>query len=318
MNQRVGSGQPVRPSAIDNPRREGGWSGQVALESLPMATAILLIACPDRWGLVARTAEFVAAHHGNIVHADQHIDVPTGLFLMRLEWDLDSFAVDRDAIATAFQPVAEELQARWTLHFSDAVPRVAIFATRQEHCLSDLILRMRSQAIRAIPAVVISNHDDLRDLVEALGVRFEHVPIDSDGQGGIHERRQLELLRGHDVDLVVLAKYMRLLSSTFLAEQSEVINIHHSFLPAFAGGSPYHQAHERGVKLIGATAHYVTTELDAGPIIEQDTLRVSHRDAVPDLVRKGQDVERVVLARAVWAHVEHRVIVHGNRTSVFV
>ena len=277
-------------------------------------TATLLITCPDRPGLVARTAEFVAARDGNIVHADQHIDHATGLFLMRLEWQLDGFAVPREGIAEAFAPLAEQIHARWRLRFSDDERRMAVFVTRQPHCLGDLALRQRQGELRCTIPVVIGNHPDLEAMSRTLGLEFRHVPTATNGS---HERVQLDLLREFDVDLVVLAKYMRVLSPAFLEEFGEVINIHHSFLPAFSGADPYRQAHERGVKIIGATGHYVTAELDAGPIIEQDTVRVSHRDSVDDLVRKGRDLERVVLARAVRMHLENRVIVHGNRTSVF-
>ena len=278
------------------------------------ATATLLITCPDRPGLVARTAEFVAARGGNIVHADQHIDHSTGLFLMRLEWQLDGFALPRDGIAAAFAPLGEQLAARWRLHFSDEVRRMAVFVSRQPHCLADLALRQRGGELRCTIPVVISNHPDLDPTSHDLGLEFRHVPTTTDGA---HERVQLDLLHELGVDVVVLAKYMQVLSSGFLEQFPEIINIHHSFLPAFSGANPYRQAHERGVKIIGATGHYVTAELDAGPIIEQDTVRVSHRDSVEDLVRKGRDLERVVLARAVRMHLENRVIVHGNRTSVF-
>ena len=278
-------------------------------------TAILLIRCPDQHGLVARTAQFVAERNGNVVHADHHIDRATGLFLMRMEWELDGFAVERDCIADAFTPLAAEIGATWRLHFSDVVRRVAIWVTRQEHCLGDLVLRQRAGELHCEIPLVISNHEALRDLCERFGIAYHHVPVDR--QSRAHEQVQLALLREHGVDVVVLAKYMQVLSPQFLAEFPEVINIHHSFLPAFVGASPYQQAFERGVKIIGATAHYVTPDLDAGPIIEQDTVRISHRDSVDDLIRKGKDLERVVLARAVRAHLEDRVLVHGNRTSVF-
>ena len=277
-------------------------------------TATLLITCPDRPGLVARTAEFVAARGGNIVHADQHIDHATGLFLMRLEWQLEGFGLAREDIGPGFAPLADRLGARWRLHFSDQVRAMAVFVSRQAHCLADLALRQRGGELRCRIAVVISNHADLEPLSRDLGLEFRHVPTRPDGS---HEQAQLSLLRELGVDVVVLAKYMQVLSPAFLEEHGEVINIHHSFLPAFSGANPYRQAHQRGVKIIGATGHYVTAELDAGPIIEQDTVRVSHRDSVEDLVRKGRDLERVVLARAVRMHLENRVIVHGNRTSVF-
>ena len=279
-------------------------------------TAILLISCPDQKGLVARTAQFVASHSGNIVHADHHIDHATGLFLMRLEWELEGFALPRETIAEALRPLATEIEANWQLHYSDTVARVSIWVGRQAHCLGDLVLRQRIGELRMHVPLVISNHPDLGGMAREAGLEFVHVPTSTTDRH-VHEWQQLELLREHHIDLVVLGKYMQLLTPEFLAAFPRVINIHHSFLPAFAGKSPYRQAYERGVKIIGATAHYVTPELDAGPIIEQDTVRVSHRDSVDDLVRKGRDLERMVLGRAVRMHLENRVIVHGNRTSVF-
>jgi formyltetrahydrofolate deformylase len=278
-------------------------------------TAILLIRCPDQHGLVARTAQFVAERNGNVVHADHHIDRATGLFLMRMEWEIEGFDVARDCIADAFSPLAAQIGATWRLHFSDVVRRVAVWVTTQDHCLGDLILRQRAGELRCQIPLVVSNHDVLSDLCARFDIPFVHVPVARGSNA--HEQVQLDLLREHRIDTVVLAKYMQIISPAFLAAFPEVINIHHSFLPAFAGANPYMQAFERGVKIIGATAHYVTDQLDAGPIIEQDTVRISHRDSVADLIRKGKDLERVVLARAVRAHLEDRVLVHGNRTSVF-
>ena len=278
-------------------------------------TAILLIRCPDQHGLVARTAQFVAERNGNVVHADHHIDRATGLFLMRMEWELDGFEVARECIAEAFTPLAGQIGADWRLHFSDVVRRVAIWVTKQDHCLGDLVLRQRAGELRCEIAMVISNHEALHDLCARFDIAYHHVPVARGSNH--HEQVQLGLLREQAVDVVVLAKYMQVLSPQFLQQFPEVINIHHSFLPAFAGASPYQQAFQRGVKIIGATAHYVTADLDAGPIIEQDTVRISHRDSVDDLIRKGKDLERIVLARAVRAHLEDRVLVHGNRTSVF-
>ena len=278
-------------------------------------TAILLIRCPDQHGLVARTAQFVAERNGNVVHADHHIDRATGLFLMRMEWELEGFDVERSGIAAAFTPLAGAIGATWRLHFSDVVRRVAVWVTKQDHCLGDLILRRRNGELRCEIPLVLSNHEVLGDLCRRFDIPFVHVPVARGSDA--HEAAQLSLLREHAIDTVVLAKYMQILSPRFLAEFDEVINIHHSFLPAFAGANPYVQAFERGVKIIGATAHYVTDQLDAGPIIEQDTVRIYHRDSVDDLIRKGKDLERVVLARAVRAHCEDRVLVHGNRTSVF-
>jgi formyltetrahydrofolate deformylase len=295
------------------------------------ATAILLIRCPDQRGLVARTAQFVAERNGNLVHAEHHIDPATGLFLMRLEWELEGFELDRDAIGTAFAPLADEIDAVWSLHFSDVRPTIAIWATREEHCLGDLLLRHRAGELRCDVAFVLSNHADLAPLAASFAVPFHHVPVDADDKK-LAEEQQLTLVTDYAVDVIVLAKYMQILTPELIAafERTEVheavdrlpdhhriINIHHSFLPAFVGANPYERAFERGVKIIGATAHYVTGELDAGPIIEQDTIRASHRDSVDDLIRKGRDLERVVLARAVRSHVDNRILVHGNRTSVF-
>jgi len=277
---------------------------------------VLLIRCPDQRGLVARTAEFVAHRGGNLVHAEHHIDRSTGLFLMRLEWELDGFEVAREAIAAAFTPLAEAVGATWELHFSDQRRRVAIWVTREGHCLSDLLQRQATGELRCEIAFVLGNRDDLATVAQAAGVAFHHVPAVASTRAQA-VARQLALLREHGVDLVVLAKYMQVLSADLLARCGPVINIHHSFLPAFVGANPYRQAHERGVKVIGATAHYATADLDCGPIIEQDTAPISHRDALDDIIRKGRDLERVVLARAVRSHLLDRVIVHGNRTSVF-
>lgn len=280
----------------------------------PPPTAILQITCPDRQGLVARTSAFVSEHRGNIVHADFHVDPATGLFLMRLEWSLQGFDIPRAEIGAAFDPVAVAIDARWQLHFSDERPRVAVWVTRQEHCLVDLAMRTRAGELPVDIVVVMASRPDLGPLVEQLALPFVHIPVTADGQ---HGAEQLRLLEERRVDLVVLAKYMRVIDAATLGRLPPAINIHHSFLPAFAGAEPYRQAYERGVKIIGATAHYVTADLDQGPIIEQDIVRVSHRDAVADLVRKGRDLERVVLARAVRMHVTRRVMVCGNRTSVF-
>ena len=272
--------------------------------------------CPDAHGLVARLSCFIYEHSGNIVHADHHTDAEAGLFLTRLEWQLDGFALERDAIADAFAPLARSIGARWELCFSNAPRRMAIFVTRQEHCLLDLLWRARAGELSAEVALIVSNHDALRPIAEQAGVAFHHTPVTAATKAEA-EATQLELLERHGVDLVVLAKYMQVLSPGFLERFGRVINIHHSFLPAFAGPRPYHRAHARGVKIIGATAHYVTSDLDEGPIIEQSVTRVSHRDAVADLIRKGRDLERTVLATAVRHHLENRVLVYGNRTVVF-
>ncbi|MEG3977461.1 formyltetrahydrofolate deformylase [Microcoleus sp. herbarium8] len=279
-------------------------------------TATLLISCPDRKGLVALLANFIASHNGNIIHADHHTDFTAGLFLSRLEWQLDDFDLKTEEITPAFSEIAKDLQANWQLHFSSKVRRIALWVSRQDHCLLDLIWRQRSQEIWGEIPLIISNHENLKPIAAQYGIDFEYLPITKDNKA-IQESQQLEILKNYNIDLVVLAKYMQVLSQDFLRLFPNVINIHHSFLPAFVGANPYGRAYERGVKIIGATAHYVTPDLDAGPIIEQDVVRVSHRDAVSDLVRKGKDLERVVLARAVRYHLQNRVLVYGNRTVVF-
>jgi formyltetrahydrofolate deformylase len=279
-------------------------------------TATLLISCPDQRGLVAKIANFIYANGGNIIHADQHTDFAAGLFLTRIEWQLNGFNLPRELIAPAFNAIAQPLNAKWEIRFSDTVPRIAIWVSRQDHCLFDLIWRQRAKEFIAEIPLVISNHPNLKVVAEQFGIDYQHLPITKDNKLE-QEAQQLELLQSYKIDLVVLAKYMQIVSADFIAKFPQIINIHHSFLPAFIGASPYHQAFERGVKIIGATAHYATADLDAGPIIEQDVVRVSHRDEVEDLVRKGKDLERVVLARAVRLHLQNRVLVYGNRTVVF-
>lgn len=280
-------------------------------------TATLLVSCPDQRGLVAKIANFIYSNGGNIIHADQHTDFSAGLFLTRIEWQLEDFNLPREYIAPAFNAIAQPLQASWQLHFSDTVPRIAIWVSRQDHCLFDLIWRHRAKEFSAEIPLILSNHPDLKEVAAQFGIDYHYIPITKDTKPE-QEVKQLELLRQYNIDVVVLAKYMQILSPDFIAQFSKsIINIHHSFLPAFVGANPYRQAYERGVKIIGATAHYVTAELDAGPIIEQDVVRVSHRDDVANLIRKGKDLERVVLARAVRLHLQNRVLVYGNRTVVF-
>ncbi|KAB8331187.1 formyltetrahydrofolate deformylase [Scytonema tolypothrichoides VB-61278] len=279
-------------------------------------TAILLISCPDQRGLVAKIANFIYANGGNIIHADQHTDFAAGLFLTRIEWQLDGFNLPRDLIAPAFNAIAQPLQAKWELHFSDTVRRIAIWVSRQDHCLFDLIWRQRAKEFAAEIPVIISNHPDLKLVAEQFDIDYHYIPIIKENKQE-QEAKQLELLHQYKIDLVVLAKYMQIVSGEFIYKFPQIINIHHSFLPAFVGANPYQKAFERGVKIIGATSHYVTAHLDAGPIIEQDVVRVSHRDEVEDLIRKGKDLERVVLARAVRLHLQNRVLVYGNKTVVF-
>ncbi|GCL43686.1 formyltetrahydrofolate deformylase [Anabaena sp. FACHB-1250] len=279
-------------------------------------TATLLISCPDQRGLVAKFANFIYANGGNITHADQHTDFEAGLFLNRIEWQLKGFNLPKDLIAPAFNAIAQPLNAKWELHFSDTLPRIAIWVSRQDHCLLDLIWRHRAKEFHAEIPLIMSNHPDLQAVVKQFGIDYHYIPITKENKQE-QEIKQLELLHEYKIDLVVLAKYMQIVSADFIAKFPQIINIHHSFLPAFVGANPYHRAFERGVKIIGATAHYATPELDAGPIIEQDVVRVSHRDEVNDLIRKGKDLERIVLARAVRLHLQNRVLVYGNRTVVF-
>jgi formyltetrahydrofolate deformylase len=282
---------------------------------MPRATATLLITCPDRPGIVAGVAGFLLEEGANIVHADQHVDREEDLFLQRVEFDLEG--IDLDGLTGRFAKVAGHFDMRWSLRTSIEPTRVAVLVSRQPHCLTDLLARWEMGELPGKPVTVVSNHPDHADLVGHFGVPYHHLPVEKDKKAE-QEARLLEVLDDAGADLVVLARYMQILSPEVVdAYPRRIINIHHSFLPAFAGGRPYHQAHERGVKVIGATAHYVTAELDEGPIIEQDVARVSHRDEVLDLVQKGRDLEKVVLARAVRAHLEHRVLVYRNRTAVF-
>jgi formyltetrahydrofolate deformylase len=280
-------------------------------------TAVLLLSCQDQKGLVAGTSDFIYRNNGNIAHADQHVDVEADLFLQRVEWELADFRIPRAELADAFRPIAEKFGMQWELHFSDYVPRMAIFVSKLEHCLYDLLLRQRMGEFEAEVPIVISNHPDLQQFVEAFGPQYHFYPITKETKDA-QEKKQIELLEEQRIDLVVLARYMQILGGEFVKRfRNRVINIHHSFLPAFPGGRPYHQAYERGVKIIGATSHYASEELDQGPIIEQDVVRVSHRDSVDDLMRKGKDLEKVVLARAVSLHLRHRILVYGNKTVVF-
>ena len=283
------------------------------------STAVLLLSCPDQQGLVASVSDFLYRHGGNIVHADQHTDREQGRFLQRVEFELGGFDIPAPRIADEFRPLAERFGMDWKLVFSGRTPRVVLLVSKLPHCLYDLLARWRMGEIEADIPLVASNHDDARSIAASFGVRFEHVPVAPGDEGrAAQETRLAALCDEVGADLVVLARYMQILSAGFIARfPSRIINIHHSFLPAFAGARPYHKAHERGVKIIGATAHYATADLDQGPIIDQDVVRVSHRDAVGDLVRKGRDLEKTVLARAVDLHLRNRVVVVGNKTVIF-
>lgn len=279
---------------------------------------VLLIHCPDRPGLVASVTALIGQLGGNIVDLDQHVDTERGVFFMRVEWTPPDASRIVERFEQEFETaVARAYEMRWRLHEARRRPRLAVFVSRHSHCLYDVLSRWQAGEWQAEIPLVVSNHLELEHIARNYGVRFEHVPV-TPGTKAEAETRQLELLAEEQVDLVVLARYMQVLSPRFVAAMPErVINIHHSFLPAFAGAQPYHAAYDRGVKVIGATSHYVTAELDAGPIIAQDVVTVSHRDSVDDMVRKGRDLEKIVLARAVYAHLQHRVLAYGNRTVVF-
>jgi formyltetrahydrofolate deformylase len=280
-------------------------------------TATLLVCCPDRRGLVAALAQLLYGHGTNILDADQHTDTLAGKFFQRIRFDMTEMHTDRVGLERAVGEVAERFQMEWSLRYAADRKRMAILVSRYDHCLYDLLLRHRAGELACDIPLIISNHPDLAPVATQFGIEFRLFPIDRNSKTE-QERKQAELLRESRVDLVVLARYMQILSAEFIAQfPHRIINIHHSFLPAFVGGKPYHQAYERGVKLIGATAHYATAVLDEGPIIEQDVIRASHRDSVEDLVRKGRDLERNVLARAVRWHLEDRILVYGNKTVVF-
>ena len=279
--------------------------------------AILLLSCPDKKGIVASVSQFIYEHNGNIVHAEQYTDTKKGQFFMRIEWELDDFDLGKKEIPEAFSPLAQQFQMKWMLCFTDYVPNIAIFVSKAPHCLYEILLRHSAGEILANIKLIISNHPDLRPVAETFGIPFYFLPITPETKSDV-EKQELAVLKKHHIDLIILARYMQILTSEFIAHYpNRIINIHHSFLPAFVGSRPYHQARERGVKIIGATSHYVTPELDAGPIIEQDVIRVSHRDSVEDLIRKGRDIEKLVLARAIKLHLENRILVYENKTIIF-
>ena len=288
------------------------------MENTTPKSAVLLIDCPDQKGIVISITEFIFKNGGNILYLDQHVDTGRQAFFMRIEWDLRDFVIVDEKIGEYFETlVAKRFSMNWRLHFSDEVLRMALFVSKLPHCFYDILARHEAGEWRVEIPLIISNHADMQPAAERLGADFVHLPISRENREE-QERRQLELLLEYRIDFIVLARYMRVLSDEFISNYpNRIINIHHSFLPAFPGARPYHSAHERGVKIIGATSHYATSELDAGPIIEQDVVRVSHEDSVEDMIRKGRDLEKVVLARAVWQHLHHNVLVYENRTVVF-
>ncbi len=280
-------------------------------------SATLLITCPDSKGIVAAIAEFLYRHNANILHADQHQDAENNLFLMRVEWDLASFDIDVESFDQHFTSIARKFSMNWQLKLTQKRPRLAIMVSQYDHCLADLLHRHQSGELACDIPLIISNHRHTEKLAEYYGIPFHLIEVSKETKAEA-EAKQFALFDAHHIDLIVLARYMQILSPAFVKRYPQrIINIHHSFLPAFIGARPYHRAFERGVKLIGATSHYVTEVLDEGPIIEQDIARISHREQVEDLIQKGRDLERIVLSRAVRWHIDNRVLVYANKTVVF-
>lgn len=282
-----------------------------------MNHAILLISCPDCRGITAAVTNFIFQNNGNIVSADQHIDEQSNIFFMRIEWSLGGFHLRPEQIEAKFKPLADKFAMTWSLSFTQQLPRVAIFVSKHLHCLYDLLLRHREGQLPCAIGLLVSNHLDAKPVAKEFAIPFIDFPITPKTKA-TQERKELEVLKSEKIDLIVLARYHQVLTSRIIDQfPNKIINIHHSFLPAFAGGEPYRQAYQKGVKIIGATSHYVVKELDAGPIIEQDTVRVTHRDALTDLVRKGQDLERMVLSRAVRWHLQQKILCYNNKTVIF-
>jgi len=282
-----------------------------------MCHAILLISSPDERGITASVTDFIFQNNGNIVHADQHIDEQNNTFFMRIEWSLDGFNIEKDDVMEQFKPIAEKFQMKWELSFTDQRPRVAIFVSRHLHCLQDLLYRYKSGQLACDIPMIISNHSDAKAIAGDFGIKFLKFSVTQDNKAE-QEKKEIEVLNKENIDLIVLARYHQILTPNFVSNfANRIINIHHSFLPAFAGKNPYLQAYEKGVKIIGATSHYVTEQLDEGPIIEQSTVRISHRDSLDDLVRKGEDLERVVLNRALRLVLNKKILNYDNKTIIF-
>ncbi len=283
-----------------------------------MSSAILLIHCPDKKGLVSAVSNFLLEHNANVVDLDEHVDKDERVFFMRIHFELDGFDLAPDQIGPTFDElVGKPFEMNWQLNFTDQVPRMALFVSKASHCLYDVLSRYQAGELPVEIPLIISNHDDLKTAAEQFDIPFYKFDMKKENKAEA-ERAQLGLLKSQKVDFIVLARYMQIISPDFISKYpNKIINIHHSFLPAFPGARPYHQAHERGVKIIGATSHYVTADLDAGPIIEQDVVHVSHKDSVKDLVRKGRDLEKIVLSRAIYTHLQRKTLVFGNKTVVF-
>lgn len=282
-----------------------------------MKTAILLLSCPDQRGLVSRISHFIFERGGNILDLDEHVDPDEHIFFIRVAWDLHQFTISPSKLIRAFKPLADEFKATWEIRYPEKNMNVAIFVSKYEHCLQEILWRYSIGEYGIQIPLIISNHPDLQPLADQYKIPFFVFPVSKDNKAE-QEDNELELLLTHNVDSVVLARYMQILSPQFVNKfPMRILNIHHSFLPAFIGKNPYKQAYLRGVKIIGATSHYVTEELDAGPIIEQDIIRITHKDTLSDLIRKGRDLERIVLARALRYHSEHRILIWGKKTIIF-
>jgi len=283
-----------------------------------MKTAKLLLHCPDKPGILAEVTDFITVNKGNIIYLDQYVDHVENIFFMRIEWELKDFLVPQEKIEDYFATLyAQKYEMNFRLYFSDTKPRMAIFVSKMSHCLFDLLARYTAGEWNVEIPLIISNHPDLQHVAERFGIPFHLFPITKETKEE-QEKKKMELLAKHKITFIVLARYMQVISEQMInAYPNRIINIHHSFLPAFVGAKPYHAAFERGVKIIGATSHYVTTELDAGPIIEQDVVRITHKDTVQDLVNKGKDLEKIVLSRAVQKHIERKVLAYKNKTVIF-
>ncbi|MCF7916623.1 MAG: formyltetrahydrofolate deformylase [Candidatus Omnitrophica bacterium] len=282
-----------------------------------MSNAILLISAPDKKGITAAVTNFIFENNGNIEHADQHIDFDSNTFFMRIEWSLKEFSIPKENLKETFTPLAKKFSMDWSLNFNDQSENLAIFVSQKTHCLYDLLQKYQQGYLRCEIPLIISNHKKAEPIAKYFKIPFQYMPK-NDHQKKEIEKKEIALLKEKKIDLVILARYMQVFSEKFVSVfKNRAINIHHSFLPAFAGKNPYQQAHRHGVKIIGATSHYITKKLDRGPIIEQDTVRVSHRDSVTDLRREGQDLERIVLSRAVRLHLDKKILVYGNKTVVF-
>ena len=283
-----------------------------------MKTAKLLLHCPDKPGILAEVTDFITVNKGNIIYLDQYVDHVENIFFMRIEWELKDFLVPQEKIEDYFATLyAQKYEMNFRLYFSDTKPRMAIFVSKMSHCLFDLLARYTAGEWNVEIPLIISNHPDLQHVAERFGIPFHLFPITKETKEE-QEKKEMELLAKHKITFIVLARYMQVISEQMInAYPNRIINIHHSFLPAFVGAKPYHAAFERGVKIIGATSHYVTTELDAGPIIEQDVVRITHKDTVQDLVNKGKDLEKIVLSRAVQMHIERKVLAYKNKTVIF-